>query len=147
MSQQRPLKFAPALERVLHVDDDPDIQEITRYALESIAGLQVESCLSGEEAIARAPLFRPHLLLLDVMLPKVDGMDLYRALTEIADLQDLPLMFMTSATDTVDLSRYREFGAIGTIMKPIDYRSLGDTVRDLWSAAKSKHEAELSAAS
>ena len=145
MSHQRTLKFAPVLERILHVDDDPDIQEIARYALESIAGLQVESCLSGEEAIARAPLFRPQLLLLDVMLPKVNGMDLYRALTDIPDLQDLPVMFMTSAADTVDLSRYREFGAIGTIMKPIDYRSLGDTVRDLWSAAKAKSDAEVAA--
>ena len=145
MSQQRQLKFAPVLERVLHVDDDPDIQEITRYALESIAGLHVESCLSGEEAIARAPLFRPQLLLLDVMLPKVNGMDLYRALTELPDLTDLPVMFMTSAADTVDLKRYREFGAIGTIMKPIDYRTLGETVRDLWAAAKADSESAATA--
>ncbi|MCB1743459.1 MAG: response regulator [Gammaproteobacteria bacterium] len=136
--EKGPLHLDKPLERILHVDDDADIQDITRLALETIGGFAVESCVTGEEALARAPLFKPDLLLMDVLLPKLDGLDLYRALTALPELQGTPVVFMTSAADTIDLGRYRQIGAIGIITKPFDFTTLGDQVRDVWAHAQAR---------
>ena len=126
--------MAGALNRILHVDDDSDIQEITRLSLESIGGLTVETCSSAAEALRRAPVFRPDLLLLDVLMPDMDGVELLRRLKEEAGLGEVPVVFMTSKVETIDLTRYLRAGALDIITKPFDYQTLPDSLREIWNA-------------
>jgi len=123
----------PTLQRILHVDDDPDIQEIARLALETVGGFTVQTCTSGAEALARAPEFRPDLVLLDVLMPDMGGIEILAQLREIPPLREVPVMFMTSKAETVDLSVYLRLGALDVIMKPFDHRTLADTIREIWS--------------
>ena len=83
------------LKRILHVEDVPSIQVITRIALEKLGGFEVLSCPSGQAALEQVEAFAPQLILLDVMLPQMDGVELLRQLAERIDLSDVPVVFLT----------------------------------------------------
>ena len=120
------------LHRILHVDDDRDIRDIVRLALEGKRGYSVESCASAQEALECARVFRPDLLILDMIMPGKDGLELYQAIRAIDGLAEVPVVFMTSAAQTIDVRAYERAGAIGTIMKPFDYQTLAEMVEEVW---------------
>lgn len=84
------------LERVLYVEDDPDIQTVAQLALEVVGGLTVKVCSSGEQALAEAEAFAPDMILLDVMMPGMDGPSTLAALRQRPALANVPVAFMTA---------------------------------------------------
>ncbi|MDA5556377.1 response regulator [Shimia sp. MMG029] len=120
--------------RILHVEDDPDIREITLLALKELGGFDVLQCDNGEDALLRAAAFEPDLLLLDVMLPGLSGIETLIAMRKIPDLAEVPAVFLTSrdvsAQDECDI-RDR---AIGAIQKPFDPVTLPDQLRRMVAA-------------
>lgn len=124
-----------SLQRVLVVEDDADIRKVAQLALEAVGGLTVQLCAGGREALVIAPTFAPQLILLDVMMPDMDGIATLHALRARPDLAAIPVIFMTAKVQAPDLQRYVELGAIGTITKPFDPMQLADDVRRLWRAA------------
>jgi two-component system, OmpR family, response regulator len=124
------------LQRVLYVEDEPDIQAVARLALEAVGGLTVQICSSGEEAVRQAPVYLPQLILLDVMMPGMDGPGTLRALRELPALKDVPVVFMTAKVQPQEVSQYTAMGALGVIAKPFDPMGLADQVRRLWGGAR-----------
>lgn len=124
--------MAASLKRVLYIDDDTDIQLIARLALEKIGGFTVEICSSGEEAIKKAPVFDPQIILLDVMMPHMNGIQTFSELRKIPKLVDKPIVFMTARDTPADLNQYQEMGACDTISKPFDPMTLGKRVAEIW---------------
>jgi len=128
---------APPLSRILLVEDDPDIQKVARMALEAVGGYSVRVCGSGPEALAalagNAP-FAPDLVLLDVMMPGMDGPATLAALRRIPGAERLPAVFMTARVQTDEVARYRALGAVDVIAKPFDPMRLAQTVAGIWSA-------------
>lgn len=122
----------PSLKTILYVEDEPDIQTITQMALESLGGFNVEICGSGEEAVDRAPNFAPELILLDVMMPGMDGPATFRALRALPGTAKTPVIFMTAKTQTHEVAALIELGAIGVIPKPFDPIALADQINALW---------------
>lgn len=120
------------LSRVLYVEDDPDIRTIASLALETLGGLVLESCSSGQEALAKADAFAPDLLLLDVMMPGMDGPDTLAALRRLPATANTPAVFMTAKVHESELAHYRALGALGVIPKPFDPMTLANQLRDLW---------------
>jgi two-component system OmpR family response regulator len=120
------------LQRILIVEDDPDIREIARVALTLVGGFTVELCASGEEALNRAVAFRPHLILLDVMLPGLDGPATLRALRKVPTAAGVPVVFLTAKVLEPEIECYRAHGAAGIIAKPFDPMALADQVRQIW---------------
>ena len=120
------------LHRVLYVEDEPDIQAVARLALETVGGLTVQICSSGEEALREAPRFEPQLILMDVMMPGMDGPGTLRALRERSLLEGVPVVFMTAKVQPREVAHYTALGALGVIAKPFDPMKLADQVRDLW---------------
>lgn len=118
-------------QRILHVDDQPDIRGIVKLALGKIGGFTVCSCGSGEEALAAAPGFDPELLLIDMSMPGMDGMDLLVRM-RAAGIR-APAVFFTARINPSDLARYREAGAIGTVSKPFDPLKLGRQITQIWA--------------
>src|SRR5262245_42644640 len=106
---------APALERLLYVDDEADIQEVVAMSLELDAGFDVRTCGSGADAIAIARAFRPHLSLLDVMMPDMDGPTTLSRLRADRELADMPVVFVTAKAQTTEVERLRALGAINVI--------------------------------
>ena len=120
------------LKRVLFVEDDPDIQTVARIALEAVGGFTVLGCGSGAEALERVEAFAPDLILLDVMMPGMDGLETLRSLRLLPGAATVPVVFMTAKVQAQEVSGYREAGAVDVIAKPFDPMTLPATVRSIW---------------
>jgi CheY-like chemotaxis protein len=122
-----------ALTRILYVEDDADIRSVASFALEAVGGFVLTACASGEEALAQAAAFAPQLLLLDVMMPGMDGPETLAALREMPGTVATPAVFMTAKVQPQEVARYRALGAIDVISKPFDPMTLSDEIRAIWA--------------
>ena len=123
----------PELTRILHVEDDPSIQAVARLALEAVGGFQVLSCSSGQEALDQIQGFAPDFILLDVMMPGMDGPQTLEKLGARVDLGRIPVVFMTAKVQPAEIAHYRSLGARDVIIKPFDPMQLAAQVRQIWS--------------
>ena len=123
------------LRRVLLVEDDPDIQEVARMALEFVGGFEVTACGSGQEALECAEREAPDLVLLDYMMPGMDGAETLAALRAIPAMASVPVVFVTARARPEETEAFRRLGAVGVITKPFDPVRLSDEVRALWERA------------
>lgn len=115
--------------RILYVDDEPDIREIAAMAIELDPALEVRACESGEEALPVAATWKPDLILLDVMMPSMDGPSTLAALKSDAATSGIPVVFITARTQVHENERFLGLGAAGVIAKPFDPMTLAETVR------------------
>jgi CheY-like chemotaxis protein len=122
----------PVLNKILLVEDDPDIQTVTSLALSGFGGFDVRICSSAREAVDSVEQFRPDLILLDVMMPGMDGVDALLALRARAETADVPVVFLTARVQPHEVQRYRELGSLAVIPKPFEPTALADTIRAIW---------------
>ena len=120
------------LQRILLVEDDPDIQAVAAMALEVLGGYAVAVCSSGLEALAEAPRFAPDLILLDMMMPGLDGADTLRGLRDLSALDGVPIVFLTARVQPHEVASYHALGAAGVIHKPFDPLTLSAAVVEIW---------------
>jgi CheY-like chemotaxis protein len=120
------------LQSVLYVDDEPDIREIAELALGLDGTLQVRTAASGVQALAVAGASPPDLILLDVMMPDMDGPATLARLRADPQLASVPVVFITAKTLPAELVRFRELGAVDVISKPFDPMRLLEQVRLVW---------------
>ena len=121
------------LRKLLYVEDEADIRAVAQLALEAVGGFTVELCSSGEEALQRAPVFQPDLILLDVMMPGMDGPTTLQALRAVPALSATPAVFMTAKVQPAEIAHFKSLGALDVIAKPFDPMTLAETVRQIWS--------------
>ncbi len=121
------------LNRILLVEDEPDIQLVARFALEAVGGFTVEVCSSGSEALKKAPEFAPDLILLDVMMPGMDGLTTMSALQQVEQVATVPIIFMTAKIQSHEIANYKALGALDVIAKPFDPMTLSSTIRTIWN--------------
>ena len=121
------------LNQILLVEDEADIQTIARLALERLGGFQVEICVSGREALRKVEGFQPDLILLDVMMPGMDGPATLKALRERPQTATTPVIFMTAKVQPYEVAEYKALGALDVIAKPFDPMTLANTIREIWS--------------
>lgn len=124
--------MARRLQRILLVEDDVHVRITAKLVLEVLGQYEVCECASGSEALQAARRFQPDLFLLDLMLPGADGIDVLRALRRVPQLEHVPAVFVTAHTDSADVARYSEAGAIGLIPKPLLPMCLTDQLRRAW---------------
>ena len=122
----------PRLKRILMVEDEPDIQAVARLALEALGGYTVTTCGSGAEALAVVTEFAPDLIMLDVMMPGMDGPTTLAALRELPPVAHTPVLFMTAKVQQHEVAQYQALGALGVIPKPFDPMTLASMVEDIW---------------
>jgi two-component system, OmpR family, response regulator len=121
-----------AAQRILHVEDDPSIRMVTSLTLEKVGGFTVLSCESGETALKQAQDFNPQVLLLDVMMPGMDGPATLLALQQQLDLSDRLVLFMTAKAQQQELDHYQSLGAWAVISKPFDPMTLPEQINQHW---------------
>ncbi len=117
--------------RILYVDDEPDIREVAQLALELDPEFEVRSCASGAEALELAPAWQPDLILLDVMMPIMDGPAVLARLRALPETKATPVVFITARTQQQEVAQLQALGAEGVIAKPFDPMSLARQVREL----------------
>ena len=115
--------------KLLHVDDDADILELTQIALEFSESFEVVSCLSGTDALLAVEQFTPDVFLLDVMMPGLTGQCLQEKHCEIPSLESVPAVFMTARVNAASRAELLAIGAKEVIEKPFDPMTLGAQIR------------------
>lgn len=127
-----------SLERILYVEDDLDIQTVAKLALEVVGGFTVKICSSGEQALLEAEQFLPDLILLDVMMPGMDGPSTLSALRKLPLLEQTPVAFMTAKVQPHEIDQLTALGAESVIAKPFDPMVLSGQVRRIWEQSRGK---------
>lgn len=118
----------PPPRRLLCIEDDPDIRLILQLALETVGGYQLQLCASGPEALAAFPDFRPDVILLDVMLPGMDGPAVLKELRKLMGAAAVPVIFLTAKVQPAEIEQFKSLGALGVIAKPFDPMSLAQQI-------------------
>jgi len=120
------------LKKIMLVEDDPDIQLITRLSLEVGGDYEVRVCASGAEAVQSAAAYAPDLILLDMMMPGMDGLATMDALRKLPGLAATPMVFFTANTQQQVRQNLLGRGALGVIIKPVEPSALVAQIRALW---------------
>jgi CheY-like chemotaxis protein len=122
----------PQLRTVLLVEDNPDIRDLVEISLAELGGLVVVTASSGREALDVVAHELPDLVLLDYMLPGLDGSQILRILQNTAATAQLPVAFLTAKTQPHEVAEMMSLGAIGVIAKPFSPITLAEQLRTLW---------------
>ncbi|MBN4055547.1 response regulator [bacterium AH-315-K03] len=122
----------PTLKKILLVDDDEDIQEISKIALVNVGGYIVKVCGGGNEALRSLPKFSPDLILLDVMMPEMDGPATLSAIQKNGVYSNIPIIFVTAKVQSYEICALITLGAIDVITKPFDPMTLSQQVAKIW---------------
>jgi CheY-like chemotaxis protein len=118
--------------RICYVEDDEDIQRIVRMSLERVGRMTVEIVSDPTMAIEAMTAFKPDLVMLDWMMPKMDGPAVFRQMKLRAETRGLPVVFITAKAAQRDLDELTKMGAAGTISKPFSPKDLPEQLRQIW---------------
>jgi two-component system, OmpR family, response regulator len=121
-----------SLNKIILVEDDPDIQEIVLMTLKELGGYAVKICSGGQEALDNIVEFHPDIVLLDVMMPEMDGPTTFKAIRVMPEVKNVPIVFMTARSQTHEVKEYMDLGAIDVIRKPFDPVMLCGQIEQIW---------------
>ncbi len=124
-----------ATKRVLIIDDEETIQTVVQFGIRMRAGWQVLTASSGMQGIQTAQAERPDVILLDVMMPEMDGIDTFKNLQSHPKTEQIPVIFLTAKAQTVEKRQFNELGVSGVITKPFNSLDLPDQIAKIlrWS--------------
>jgi two-component system OmpR family response regulator len=124
--------MSKALNRILAAEDEPDIQSVIQIALEDIGGFTLKFCSTGIEVLENIEAFAPDLVLLDVMMPQMDGTTALMELRKNPKYAHTPIILMTAKTQTAEVAHFLSLGATQVISKPFDPMTLADKLKQFW---------------
>ena len=122
------------LRKILLVEDEPDIREITKSTLELVGGFEVETADNGQEGISKAQTYNPDLILMDMMMPGMNGTTTLMEIRKIESLKNIPIVFMTAKVQQHEVAEYKNLGALDVISKPYDPMHLSEQVSRIWDS-------------
>jgi len=126
-----------SLERILYVDDDPETRELVSLGLNQISGLSLMACDSGYQALAMIEDFNPQLILLDAMMPDMDGPATLQKIRQLDSFKHTPVLFITAIGQPDEVKPFIELGALDVIAKPFDPTTLADRLLQIWGEKQS----------
>jgi CheY-like chemotaxis protein len=106
--------------RILIIDDEDDIREVAAMSLETVAGWEVMVANSGAQGLTRAASYKPDAILLDVMMPGMDGPTTFRELRKNPATSKIPVLFLTAKVQATDRRRFADLGIHAVLVKPFD---------------------------
>lgn len=113
-------------------EDEPDISKIAALSLTHLGGYGTLICDDGQQAVEAAADYRPDLIILDVMMPNLDGPETLRELRKIPETADVPVVFLTARIQPAEVDLYRELGVVNVIGKPFDAVELPKMIEEIW---------------
>ncbi|WP_204113459.1 response regulator [Shimia biformata] len=121
------------LKTILHVEDNADIRDLAKISLVSVGGYELYQFESGEAALAAAPDLTPDIILLDLMMPGMNGETTLKELRKIPGYWEIPAVFLTARAAQSDYDKLRELGAADVIVKPFNPIELPSQVAEIWN--------------
>jgi CheY-like chemotaxis protein len=119
--------------KVLIAEDDPDIQVMLKMVLTRLGKCEVTITFQGDQVIPMTRLHKPDLILLDVMLPEMNGHDICRALKADPELKSIPVIFLTARSMPAEMQQALAMGALGYLAKPFDPMTLVPQINEILS--------------
>ena len=118
------------MRRILIIDDEDDIREVAALSLEATAGWEIITACSGADGIHAAanPQRKPHAILMDVMMPGMDGPTTFRKMQQNPDTAGIPVLLLTAKVQGVDQRRFADLGVAGVLFKPFDPLTLATEI-------------------
>jgi CheY-like chemotaxis protein len=116
------------MRRILIIDDEDDIREVAALSLESIAGWQIYTASSGAEGIQAAIAEKPDAILMDVMMPAMDGPTTFKEMQKSPEIAHIPVILLTAKVQGVDQRRFAGLGVAAVLFKPFDPLSLAEEI-------------------
>jgi CheY-like chemotaxis protein len=124
------------LKKILIADDEMAVQTVAKIALEQMGQYEVQVCKHGKEVLETLPGWKPDLIVLDAMMPVMDGPMTLKYIRKLSNYQDTPIVFLVDKSNEHESDILQSLGAIGVITKPFNPLTLVKTLQDLWKAGK-----------
>lgn len=122
----------PTLQRILYIEDDDDIAAVAQLTLKAMGNFDVRHFRSGQAGIDAYESVAPHLILVDVMMPELDGPATVTHLKQVHGASCAPFIFMTARAQLSEQEQYRALGALDVIVKPFNPMTLCQKIQEIW---------------
>ena len=116
---------------ILIIDDEEDIREVAALSLEAVAGWKVYTASSGSEGISSAKELQPEAILMDVMMPGMDGPTTFKLMQQTAGIEHIPVILLTAKVQGIDQRRFADLGVAAVLFKPFDPLTLSGQIADV----------------
>ncbi|MFK0572067.1 response regulator [Endozoicomonas sp.] len=127
-----------ALKQILYAEDDPDIRTIVQLTMQAMTEVELIICEGGIEAVEKSKQIVPDLVLLDIMMPDMDGLAVFDYLRQQENYRGVPVVFMTAKVQSHEVRQYRKLGAVDVITKPFDPVELPKILNAIWNDVQQK---------
>jgi len=122
------------LKKILYAEDEPDVQTVVELTIEAMSNFQLKICGNGKILLECVDEYNPDLILLDVMMPEMDGPTTFKNLRLNEKTKDIPVIFMTAKAQIHEVDIFKEMGALGVITKPFDPMDLCNQIQEIWES-------------
>lgn len=120
------------LKKILYAEDESDVQTIVEISVWSTSSYEIKICENGKKLLDCVECYNPDLILLDVMMPEMDGITTLKNLQLNDKTKNIPVIFITAKAQDREIELYNQSGVIGVITKPFDPISLCPNIKDIW---------------
>lgn len=124
------------LKKILYAEDEPDVRTVVEMTIETMSNYELKTCNNGKELIEYVNEYSPDLILLDVMMPEMDGPTTFKQLQANDSMKNIPVIFMTAKAQVHEVEIFKEIGAVGVIIKPFDPMSLCSEIEQIWERTR-----------
>lgn len=121
------------LKKILYAEDEPDVQTVVELTIQSMSNYEIKLCDNGKTLLECVEGYSPDLILLDVMMPEMDGPTTFRNLQLNEKTKDIPVIFMTAKAQVHEIEIFKETGVLGIITKPFDPINLCNDIQKIWN--------------
>lgn len=126
------------LNKILYAEDEPDVQTVVEMTIQTMSNYQIKICENGKKLLESIDEYFPDLILLDVMMPEMDGPTTFKYLQENENTKKIPVIFMTAKAQVHEIEKFKEIGVVGIITKPFDPLTLCDEIQEIWNNNKNE---------
>lgn len=122
------------LKKILYAEDEPDVQTIVELTIQTMSNYEIKICNNGKKLMECVEEYNPDLILLDVMMPEMDGPTTFKNLQANENTKHIPVVFVTAKAQVHEVEAFKEIGSWGVITKPFKVMELCDDIQTIWDS-------------
>lgn len=121
------------LKKILYAEDEPDVHTLVELTIQTMSDYEIKICNNGKKLLECVEEYKPDLILLDVMMPEMDGPTTFKTLQSKETTKKIPVIFVTAKAQVHEVEKFKEIGSWGVITKPFTLMNLCDEIQEIWN--------------